>query len=217
MRGGSEITHRTDQTTASDQSVEQPFTRLDTAITDHDVAAYEPFGHQRKPFVGNRITVGRRKDDMLVTTGLDADRQRQLDAVFVMGLLLDTGHVQPRFGGAHIAQDLADLLVVAAIDHDDLEIVVLLCEQQGQTLFDEVPCILPRHDHHRNRRRRHVGTDTPVVAEPGQSAVNAQIVIHLHGEHRQGSAQQSEDDERFFYSISDQIVTQQIEILHHLQ
>lgn len=63
---------------------------------------------------------------MFVGTGFDTDGQRQFRAVTRAALLLDRRHMEPGTGEAFLVQQLADLLVVAAVDGDDFELVVSL-------------------------------------------------------------------------------------------
>ena len=125
-RRGGQVAHRGHQATATHPPVGHALFGFDAAVTDDHVPANKSFGHQRQPFLGNGVTVLRREYQVLVTRRFDPDRQGQLDAVFVMALLPDAGYVQVRHDKAFFPQDLPDLVVVAAIDQDDFEFVVLL-------------------------------------------------------------------------------------------
>lgn len=54
--------------------------------------------------------------------------------------------MEPGTGEAFLVQQLADLLVVAAVDGDDFELVVSLAEQQRQVVLDEIIAVLADYD-----------------------------------------------------------------------
>lgn len=94
-------------------------------------------------------------------------------------LLLDRRHMEPGTGEAFLVQQLADLLVVAAVDGDDFELVGSLAEQQRQVVLDEIIAVLADYDDDGNGRRRDLRPDAPVVAEAGEAAVPAEPVVQL--------------------------------------
>ena len=124
---------------------------------------------------------------MLVGTGFDTDGQRQFRAVTRAALLLDRRHMEPGTGEAFLVQQLADLLVVAAVDGDDFELVVSLAEQQRQVVLNEIIAVLADYDDDGNGRRRDLRPDAPVVAEAGEAAVPAEPVVQLDEKCGQGS------------------------------
>ena len=75
------------------------------------------------------VAVDGGKEEVFVRSGFDSNSKSQFVAVFVVGLWVDTSQLQMRILHGHFIELQADFVIIAAIDHYDLKLMVLLCEQ----------------------------------------------------------------------------------------
>ncbi len=145
--GSGNVEKRGEHTGGADHLISQTFTRLDTAVTDHDLALLEAASHQRQPTRRSRVGVGSGNNDIGVTSSLDTDIYSHFVTNGKQGVLFDARDAEARRTLGKSLERLPKVVIVTDIDNDDFEQRVVLSEEKRKGIVDPKVVVAHNDDH----------------------------------------------------------------------